>query len=100
MHGFVWNELKKAYTDKMLPRVTDLPKFKRIELEYFLYTGSHHKTDVMNWVSVIDKFFQDVLVQANKLDDDNTDYVPVVTGRFIGIDKSNPRMEIIIKELP
>ena len=61
--------------------------------------GSNHKTDVMNWVSVVDKFFQDVLVKANKLPDDNYKYVPEIISKFGGIDKQNPRMEIVIEPI-
>lgn len=100
MQGFVYGRLKEEYTRIMLPRLTHLPVFKRVELEYYLYTGSNHKSDVMNWVSVIDKFFQDVLVKAGKIPDDNFEYVPIITSRFMGVDRDNPRCEIIIKPRP
>lgn len=100
MQGFVYGRLKEQYTQLMLPRVAHLPQFNKIELEYHLYTGSNHKSDVMNWISVVDKFFQDVLVKAGKLPDDNFEYVPVITSRFMRVDKKNPRCEIIIKLRP
>lgn len=88
MQGFVYGRLKEKYTQIMIHRLSHLPVFKRVELEYHLYTGSYHKSDVMNWISVIDKFFQDVLVKAGKLPDDNFEYVPVITSRFMGVDLS------------
>lgn len=97
MHGFVWNRLKSDYKDLMLPRVQVLPKIAVCSIHYVLYVGSSHKTDVMNWIAVIDKFFQDVLVQAGKLEDDNYQFVPKISAEIGGIDKKNPRVEIFIK---
>lgn len=99
MHGFQWNALKKEYTETLLPLVQNLPSFNKIKITYSLFIGSNHKTDVMNWVSVVDKFFQDVLVKVNKLPDDNYKYVPEIISKFGGIDKQNPRMEIVIEPI-
>ena len=99
MHGFQWNNIKEQYTNTLLPLVQNLPSFNKIKITYSLYIGSNHKTDVMNWVSVVDKFFQDVLVKANKLPDDNYKYVPEIISKFGGIDKQNPRIEIVIEPI-
>lgn len=89
--------VKIAYAAFMKDRVKHLPLFnKPIQLHYRVYTGSTHKSDIMNWVAVIDKFFQDVLVQEGKLVDDNYDYVNFVSAEFIQVDKQNPRVEIDI----
>ena len=99
LHGFVYNKLKERYSEIMLPKVSELPSFNKVHISYTLYTGSSHKSDLMNWVSVVDKFFQDVLVKAGKLPDDNFEYVPTINATFKGIDKANPRLEITITEL-
>ena len=99
MHGFQWNNIKEQYTNTLLPLVQNLPSFDKIKITYSLYIGSNHKTDVMNWVSVVDKFFQDVLVKANKLPDDNYKYVPEIISKFGGVDKQHPRMEIVIEPI-
>ena len=99
MLGFQWNALKKEYTETLLPLVQNLPSFVKIKITYSLYIGSNHKSDVMNWVSVVDKFFQDVLVKANKLPDVNYKCVPEIVSKFGGIDKQNPRMEIVIEPI-
>lgn len=81
----------------MKPLVQHLPKFtNRIEIHYKVFVGSSTKSDIMNWIAVIDKFFQDVLVREGKLIDDNYLYVPKVYCEFGGIDRSNPRLEIEI----
>lgn len=99
MQGFVYNRLKQSYKEIMLPKVHSLPKLNKIQIKYILYTGSAHKSDLMNWSSIIDKFFQDVLVEAGKLEDDNYLLVPKVLTEYGGLDKNNPRMEIQIKEI-
>lgn len=98
-HYHTLNKAKIAYTNLMLPIVASLPVFNKVKLTYTVYVGSNVKSDVMNWVSVSDKFFQDVLVKAGKLTDDNYTYVPEIIAKFGGVDKKNPRMEILIEEL-
>lgn len=95
--AFVLNKVKQLYTDIMLKEIEPLPVFDKVRLTYTVYTGSSHKSDVMNWTSVVDKFFQDTMVKAGKLTDDNYQYVPEVISRFGGIDKNNPRVEILIE---
>lgn len=97
--AFVLNKVKQLYTDIMLKELEPLPVFNKIRLTYTVYTGSSHKSDVMNWASVVDKFFQDTMVKAGKLIDDNYQYVPEVISRFGGIDKVNPRVEILIEPI-
>lgn len=83
----------------MKPVVQHLPTFTNpIHIHYKLYVASNVKSDVMNWVAVIDKFFQDVLVREKKLTDDNYLYVPKITCEFGEICKANPRLEITITE--
>lgn len=96
-HHRILNDTKRIYGQIMKPLVQHLPTFKKpIHIHYRLYVGSNIKSDVMNWVSVIDKYFQDVLVQEGKLIDDNYLYVPTLYMEFGGVDKSNPRLEITI----
>ena len=97
--AFVLNKAKQLYTDTMLKEIEPLPVFNKIRLTYTVYTGSSHKSDVMNWASVVDKFFQDTMVKAGKLIDENYQYVPEVISRFGGIDKVNPRVEILIEPI-
>lgn len=99
LHGFEYNRIKEEFKTIVLPKIQQLPKYERVELVYTLYTGSGHKSDLMNWISVIDKFFQDVLVIAGKLPDDNYLYVPQIKAIYGGIDKGNPRVQVEIKSL-
>lgn len=99
LHIYQYGALKKAFHARVFPKVESLPELKIARITYTLFNGSNHKTDLMNWVSIADKFFQDVLVSAGKLPDDNTDYVPHIVAIYGGVDKSNPRMEVLIEPI-
>lgn len=95
----ILHNAKEEYSLLMKPVVQHLPTFTNpIHIHYKLYVASNVKSDVMNWVAVIDKFFQDVLVREKKLTDDNYLYVSKITCEFGGICKANPRLEITITE--
>lgn len=98
-HYRVLHVAKEEYSLLMKPKVQYLPTFTNpIHIHYKVFVSSAVKSDVMNWVAVIDKFFQDVLVREHKLLDDNYTYVPKVTCEFGGIDRKFPRLEIEIEE--
>jgi len=71
---------------------------KPLTIYYDYYHGNKRRHDVLNAVSVIDKFALDALVEGGLLEDDNSDIVKqyVITDR--GIDKENPRAELRITE--
>lgn len=84
----------------MIDKVKHIPPLNYpIVLHYKVFVGSNTKSDVMNWVSVIDKFFQDVLVKHGIIPDDNYTIIPKIVSEFGGVDKKNPRIEITIEEL-
>lgn len=98
-HYRVLHVAKEEYSLLMKLKVQHLPTFTNpIHIHYKVFVSSAVKSDVMNWVAVIDKFFQDVLVREHKLLDDNYTYVPKVTCEFGGIDRKSPRLEIEIEE--
>ena len=91
--------VKEKYTELMINKVKHIPSLNYpIVIHYKVFVGSNTKSDVMNWVSVIDKFFQDVLVKQGIIPDDNYTVIPKIVSEFGGIDKKNPRIEITIEE--
>jgi hypothetical protein len=50
----------------------------------------------MNIISVVDKYFQDALVERNCIEADDTSVVTEIHGVYSGIDKENPRVEAIL----
>ena len=53
----------------------------------------------MNVISVIDKFFQDALVERGCIEADDLSIVIEVNSKYIGIDKENPRLEVTITKI-
>jgi len=66
--------------------------------------GIHYKlwlkkrTDLMNVGAVVDKFFQDAIVQCGIIPDDNPEWVKKTSFGFMGYEKKN-RVDAIIQEL-
>lgn len=102
-NAFKWrdvqrNSYKQAYTDLIKPQIEQLPKLKRIiSITYEVHRGDRHSFDVMNTVSIIDKFFEDALVVNGIITDDNFKVVPMVIGMIGEYDKSNPRVSVTIE---
>lgn len=96
-HYFILNNVKVAFKELLIPQLTDVPNLKKIKLHYTLYT-SKRKSDVMNWVSVIDKFFQDALVEFTIIDDDNYETVSEIVSVWGGYDP-DPHIIITIEEI-
>lgn len=96
---FALGTIKKNYFEIMKPQLKPLPKFKAVSLRYVLYTGSRKKVDIMNFGSIVDKFFCDCLTGTGKIEDDNYDYVKEISFEYGGVCKSNPRVDIFITEI-
>ena len=96
-HGL--NNAKAEFKRVMTEQIQALPVFKVISLTYVFYPKTKHLSDLGNICSVVDKFFADALVELGKLPDDNYLHVPEINFRMGAIDSSNPRVEIIIKEI-
>ena len=72
-HPQTSNKLKKAVSIYLLKY--EFPKYDKISLEYTLHFKDKRKRDIMNFVSVADKFLLDHLVNQDCLKDDNYDNV-------------------------
>lgn len=98
-HYKVLNNMKIVYKGIMASSILKLPSMKKVTIEYVLYPKTKALCDVANVCSVVDKFFSDALVELGKLPDDNYLYIPKIIYSFGGVDKVNPRVEILIQEL-
>ena len=65
-----------------------------VEMHYEFYRPDKRRTDMDNKITSI----QDLLVHNNILLDDDYTNIPYKTSRSMGIDRENPRVEIIIKQ--
>jgi len=93
---------KRRYKDEVFNLVDSLdyvPTFDgMVTIHYDYYHGNRRAVDVMNPVSVIDKFVCDALTEKGIWPDDNHRIVTAVSARFAGVDSENPRCEMLIKE--
>lgn len=100
LHYLVSNAVKKEYkkyVEANLPK--DCPKFtKAVVVIYHFQKRGNRKTDLMNWVSIADKFFLDSLVELGILPDDNTDYVNNYGIDFQGQTKTGKLMVQVSEE--
>ena len=98
-HYQTLNKAKINYANYMKDQIATLPFFNKIKVEHIVFFGSNRLFDLDNIVSVSSKFFNDALVKHGKLIDDNYQYVTGVSVSFGGVDKNNPRVEIVITEV-
>ena len=96
-HYHVLNTAKVNYSELVKKRIAHIPQLKACTLKYVLYLPTNRRVDISNVCSVIDKFFCDAFVEAGKLKDDSYDFLKEVTYCFGGIDKANPRVEVLIE---
>jgi len=100
-HFQVANGTKINFKKDIEDQIDPLPDLSllwgRIHLRYTLFPPNRAKRDLTNSVSVIDKYFADALVELGKLKEDTCEYIPEVSCIFGGVDKHNPRMEVVIR---
>lgn len=96
-HHHLLDDAKKDFAEIMKPRLKVLPSLVRIRMSYLLYPKTRQPCDVANICSIVDKFFSDCLVSEKKIEDDNYEFVKMVAYGFGGIDKLNPRVDVIIE---
>lgn len=86
----------KALIWDLIPSVRyDCP----VEFIYTYYHGTARRIDISNPCSIIDKFACDVLTEKKVIPDDNVKWVKQVTYVWGGVDKKNPRCELMIKKI-
>lgn len=99
-HYQISNKIKVEFKSIVEPQVSILPDLSmmwgQIHLHYIYFPPNRAARDLMNVVSVVDKFFQDALVECGKLEDDDLSIVPSVSCNADSIDTDNPRMEVLI----
>jgi len=95
-HFQVSNNLKKKFK-KGLEGQLNFRYEGKVQIRYEYYTPNNSKRDLMNTISVIDKFFQDALVENKCIESDDLFTVPRVHAEYIKLDKENPRLVAFIE---
>ena len=99
LHHRISNDAKKAYSEALREQLEGLSIQTPVEVTYKVYKGSKRRLDKMNVVSVVSKFLLDSITEYGCWEDDNDDYVKKETIMTTELDRDNPRVEIIIKEI-
>jgi predicted lactoylglutathione lyase len=89
------NQLKRIFKDQISSQL-DFKIKGKVHILYFYFAPDKRKRDLMNIISVVDKYFQDALVERNCIEADDTSVVTEIHGVYSGIDKENPRVEAIL----
>lgn len=69
------------------------------KISYTIFYPTKRKFDVDNIGAVVGKFTHDALIEAGVLEDDNHTYISDINYVFGGIDKENPRCDVVIEEI-
>lgn len=98
-HFQVKNQVKKLYETHAWEKIHKMRFNKRIKLELVLWKKDKRLGDRSNVLCMHEKFFCDALTKSGCIIDDNDIYIESTFYRTGGIDKLNPRVDIIITEV-
>lgn len=93
------NEVKLHYHKLVKELLQDVAEetLESYRVNYQLFY-KNKRCDLMNVVSVVDKFLNDALVEIGLITDDNVSIYRRSAAEVGGQDKENPRIEIIIEK--
>ena len=99
LHHRISNDAKKAYSEALREQLRNLSIQTPVEVTYKVFKASKRRLDKMNVISVVSKFLLDSITEYGCWEDDNDHYVKTETILPTELDRENPRVEIIIKEI-
>lgn len=94
---FLSNDLKIQYKELLKEQLKRKKYIHPIKLTFILWKKSNRKIDRANPLSIHEKFFCDALQEYGCIPDDNDEYITQTTYKTGGLDRENPRVEIIIE---
>ncbi len=86
-HYIILNNAKRSYKDLVgnLLMPHRRKRHNKIKITYTIYFATQHRRDLSNFLSVVDKFVADSLVDYKIIPDDSFQYLPEVVYRYGGI---------------
>jgi len=99
LHHSVNGQSKKIYTELMREQLEGLIIKTPVEITYRVFKPTKRILDKMNVISVVSKFLLDAVTEYGCWEDDNDNFVKTETILPTELDRKNPRVEIIIKEI-
>ena len=93
------NNAKKRFKRQIAEQLVNCdPLNGRLRIDY-IYYAKRNGTDLDNFTSAHKKFFQDSLTEMGVIVDDNVSVIVETREKYAGIDKENPRVEVVVFEL-
>ncbi len=99
LHHSVNGQAKKLYLELIREQLEGLHIQTPVEITYKVFKPTKRILDKMNVISVVSKFLLDAITELGCWEDDNDNFVKTETILPTEIDRSNPRVEVLIKEI-
>jgi Holliday junction resolvase RusA-like endonuclease len=99
LHHSISGQAKKKYTEDVREQLEGLIIQTPVEITYKVYKPTKRRLDKMNVISVVSKFLLDSITEYGCWEDDNDIHVKTETILPTELDRENPRVEVIIKEI-
>lgn len=100
LHHHVSNDVKKSYKaivwGKLEHGSFKAPKAP-VSVAITLYAPDARDRDLANVLPVLQKYCDDAVVEYGLIKDDSVKYIKEITYKYGGIDRTNPRAEIVYK---
>ena len=95
------NSLKILYKEIAVEALENAPTIKaeKVAIEYTLYRGDKKTFDLMNILSIHDKFFCDALVWLGCIPDDNIHNIDSFSFKYGGYEKNKGRVQIKVTKI-
>ena len=97
-HYQVSKKIKGKYADHALPQLQGIKFTDKVSITFILWKRDNRRIERANPLSIHEKFFCDAMVKAGCLPDDNDDYIQSSHYYTGGVDKLNPRVDVIISQ--
>lgn len=94
-----YSNLKNKYEEIAIKMIKGIKMSTPIRLTFVHYYPDLRQRDRANACCIHEKFFCDALTAAKCIPDDNDKHIVETIYRSGGLDRKNPRMEIIIEEI-
>ena len=98
-HFLVESKCKKEFKELMRNQLEGIEFKTPVEITYKVYKASKRQLDKMNVISIASKYLMDAITEFGCWLDDNDDIIKKETILPTEIDKSNPRVEVLIKSI-
>ena len=99
LHFHLLNQAKIEFQIQVQQQIFALPQMDKVKIHYEFFYVDKRVHDLNNSMAVISKFFEDSLVLAKIIPDDNYLFITGSSNSWGGIDKLNPRCLIQITEV-